>query len=250
MERRQYRNPPIQEAVCELRFAPGTEEDFTFPARLYANVKSSYPGKPRPQHRFAAELRPQPAGSGSQLSMRQEQIKVIFPSTDELRLLGLGKNVLSVHMLCPYPGWEEFRKCIYEALQAYVNAASPAGVTRIGVRYINRIRIPGQVVQLGDYLKVGPSLPGELPLNIVNFSSIVETTYADRPIQMTLTVATPEPSPSEMPSVLLDIDVKQEWQNEPLQLSGATAAVEELRLCERQVFELLITDRTRGLFDA
>ena len=172
MERRKYRNPPIEEALCELRFAPGPEAVFTAPARFYESVKSSYPGKPKHQHILAAELQARP--EGSQMSMRQAEVKILFPSEDDRRFVGLGTNVLSVHVVRPYPGWEDFRPRIEEAVRAYANAASPAGVTRMGLRYVNKIEIKSEVLNLGEYLTVAPNLPDGLPLNILTFVTRLE----------------------------------------------------------------------------
>src|SRR5262249_23262099 len=146
MERRRYRNPPIEEALCELRFVPGPEADSTAPARFYERAKSSYSGKPQTQPFVAAHLQFEPQTAGSQMAMRQEGVKVLFPDAQGRRLVGLGKHLLSVHVLRPYPGWQEFRCRIEEALKAYQEADPPTGVQRIAVRYINRIEIQNEVV--------------------------------------------------------------------------------------------------------
>ena len=49
MEPRKYRNPPIEEAVCDLQFAPGIEWDPTLPGRMYGELKEFYGEKPRLQ---------------------------------------------------------------------------------------------------------------------------------------------------------------------------------------------------------
>ena len=41
-ERRRYRNPPIEEALCEFRFKPGRDWDLTIPGKLQAAIGEEY----------------------------------------------------------------------------------------------------------------------------------------------------------------------------------------------------------------
>ena len=45
MTRRQYKNAPIQEALCEFHFVPGPEWDVTVVGKLHDRVKEIYDGK-------------------------------------------------------------------------------------------------------------------------------------------------------------------------------------------------------------
>ena len=118
MARRQYKNPPIEEAVCEIRFAAGAEWNLTFPSRFYERIKDQYPGKPRQQALMEAQLQAAPRVENPMFQLRQESAKLLFPNADERRLVGIGPNVLSVHVLRPYTGWEDFRSRIEEAYLA------------------------------------------------------------------------------------------------------------------------------------
>ena len=48
-QRRRYRNPPIEEALCEFRFLPGQEWDLTIPGKLHVILGEEYNGKPQEQ---------------------------------------------------------------------------------------------------------------------------------------------------------------------------------------------------------
>ena len=54
MEVRKYRNSPVEEAVCDLQFAPKTEWDPTLPGLLYEKLKKTYNEKPRQVQFFEA----------------------------------------------------------------------------------------------------------------------------------------------------------------------------------------------------
>ena len=250
MQRRQYRNPPIEEAICDVRFAPGPETDFTAPARFYESIKSSYPGKPHYQQLVAAGIAVPPQPAGVQIAMRQEGAKVLFPSQDGRHLVGLGMNALSIHGLKPYSGWEEFRSRIDQSINAYQSAAAPNGVTRLAVRYINRVQVQTSTANVADYLTAAPRLSREFPTTLSAFLTRLESVYTDRPIQLTVTIGTAEPSSPGATAWLLDIEVSHEWASEPLALRSVMDQIDDLRRRERDAFESLITDKCREVFDA
>ncbi len=133
--RRRYRNPPIIEAVCEFHFAPGLGWDPTLPGKLHAELSNDYPGTPR--HQKNVELGVQfREGSPHNFQFGEGLRKVQLITKDEKRIVGVGPNVLSVHMLRPYQnprdsdkiGWDEFRPRISRALSAYWEVLQPQGV--------------------------------------------------------------------------------------------------------------------------
>lgn len=48
--RRRYRNPPIEEALCEFYFDPSEEWDLTIPGKLHTELGDEYSGKPQQQN--------------------------------------------------------------------------------------------------------------------------------------------------------------------------------------------------------
>ena len=57
-------------------------------------------------------------------------------------------------------------------------------------------------------------------------------------------------APPAVSAYLLDIDLVWQWPAEPLSIESTMVKIDELRRRERIIFERLITDRARGLFDA
>lgn len=57
VKRRQYNNPPIVEALCEIRFSPGQDWDLTIPGHFHEKIKTTYPGKPSNKDVFQAGLK-------------------------------------------------------------------------------------------------------------------------------------------------------------------------------------------------
>ena len=69
-----------------------------------------------------------------------------------------------------YPGWEEFRALALHALDARMQIAPIVGVERVGIRYVDEIRVPDSgEVDWADWMHsslLGPSSPIiDLPIN-------------------------------------------------------------------------------------
>lgn len=252
--RHHYKNPQVEEALCEFRFEPGRDWNLTIPGRLQTVLGDAYLGKPREQKAIEVELGP---GDGlpSGLQYRQGLAKVQLVTADGNRLVGIGKDSLSIHMLRPYHqqgeqnrgGSDEFKPRISEALDAYWKVAEPMGVKRVGVRYINRLVIP-RGVEIEDYLTCGLPQTAALPETVSDFVSRVEYAFPD-PLRLILTLGTVPVSREGVQELLLDLDLIRE-DSEPLDQWQALSAVEELRARERKVFESVITDEARRRFDA
>ena len=250
MEPRKYRNPPIEEAVCDLQFAPGVEWDPTLPGRIYGELKGAYGEKPRLQQLVEAQLQGGVEGQSS-ISMQQKvgKQRVQFLGEGGTRIVGVGADQLSVHMLRPYTGWESFRPQIHQALDAYRSIAEPEGITRIGLRYINKITIKAPHDDLTPYFTIPPKFPEiDSTTRLLAFFNRKEAAVSDRPIRIVVTFADVESAPS--PSYLLDLDIIWISPKAPVSLVAFPDVLEDMKTRHRKVFEALITDETRKIFDA
>lgn len=250
---RRYKNPPIEEALCEFRFKSGQDWDFTIPGKLQVQLKEDYSGKPRDQKALEIGLDMQ-AGNPANLRYNEGLARVQLMSEDGKRIVGVGPNTLSVHMLKPYQsldsersGWEDFKSRISTALDAYWDVTKPDGICRIGIRYINKITIPEKNPNIKEYLKSAlPKIDG-LPEKSTKFVSRIEYTYSD---EMYLVVLQGLAGSHENHvEVLLDLDMVSDT-SESINRDKALALTDKLRDYERKAFEAIITDKTRELFNA
>lgn len=125
MSAKQYKNPPIEEAVCEFTFtspASGQQFDLTVPGRLKVHrLMEEYSGEPRTQN--IQIISPNNAPT--------IELRVQLPTADARRLVSIRHNALAISVLRPYDGWESFKSRIERALDAYFEAISQVAVTRI-----------------------------------------------------------------------------------------------------------------------
>lgn len=247
MTRRQYKNAPIQEALCEFHFVPGPEWDVTVVGKLHDRVKEIYDGKAKQQDVVTANLTVAKDGGPPAFAMNRNYGKTQFPSLDGRRLLAVGPDLLSVHGFAPYEGWEALKPRIASALEHYAEVAQPEGVRRIGVRYVNRVVIPEETVDLAAYFLCSPVDVDGLPETISGFVQRSEYDYGNH-VRLLLTFASTPSERAGESTFLLDVDVI--WEDQGAELDRAMEIVEDLRCRERDAFEALVSDALREIFDA
>lgn len=85
-----------------------------------------------------------------------------------------------------YPGWIEFRELVERVLEARQEVAPIVGADRIGLRYIDEIRIPGSVeVDWSQWIVptlLAPKMPEEVELPVSQWQGL--TIYGDQPGNM------------------------------------------------------------------
>lgn len=240
IERRIYENPPIAEAVCEIRYS-SEDWDPTIPGRMQERLGERYNGKPQEQRLIQTDLRQVDAPDGPGVEFQGlQQTRIQLRDISERRVLSIADNALSVSDLEPYSGWEEFFARIEEAIRTFGELVQSLSISRIGVRYINRISVSEDPVDLHEYFQVSPQLPEGLDVAMQAFLSRSESRYDDGP-GLTVTFASSEGA------FILDLDV---W-NEVEAISNLEDVLEivcDLRNRERVAFENSITDKARELF--
>ena len=248
-----YRNPPIEEAICEFQFKPSQDWNLTVPGKFHMNLATEYPGKPQTRRVVNISLRAH-SDQAPNLGYDEGSARVQMPTEDKKRMVSIGRDVLSIHMLRPYHdttrgseiGWLEFRSRIKNALEAYWKVVHPKGVSKVGMRYINKIVVPEKTARIESYIKcVVPVVTG-LPDYPSNFVSRAEYPFDDG-VRLVVSQGTTG-SPTDNVGFLLDLDVVWEAP-EPVSLPDALEKAEMLRDRERQAFETVITDLAREAFD-
>lgn len=253
-----YRRPPIEEAVCELRFTRSPDWNLTVPGLFYERIRDSYPGQPRerlnvqmgglmldpPQGRRSSQT-----ASPPQLAFTHNDMRVQFSNKNNKRQISIGRDILSVHDLRPYSGWQKFRPRISQALQAYREVVSLSGIRRIGLRYINLISVASTSVELDEYFIPMIGAPSNIPIDMTAFLARIESIYSDHHAKLLLTFGSAKAIPGHT-GFALDLDVVAEFDDDPLPLDSAMHTIDDLHEREHHAFESLITDRTREVFDA
>jgi uncharacterized protein (TIGR04255 family) len=157
--RRKYLKPPVVEALCEIYFA-GSAWDDTVPGRFYDRIKADFTDK-RQQEIHEAEVSFTAAGEAA-AGVRRLSPRMQFATEKGDRMIQLGRDLLVVNQLRPYPRFDDWEPIIYRSLELYRELAQPKEITRLGLRYINRVIIPLPRIRMEDYFTVYPHLPASM----------------------------------------------------------------------------------------
>lgn len=173
---RKYKNPSIIEVVCELQFSPDSPWDATIPGLIYERVRQTFPKKMQ-ETVLTVHV---PAGNtpvvlGMPQLQPEERLRFVQP--DERAFVQLGRHLLAINQLAPYPSWERYLPLIEQIFNSYQSVAEPTGIHRIGLRYINRIPIRKRDFQASDYFTLYPQISSELPSTYGGFLTQVLFPY-------------------------------------------------------------------------
>jgi uncharacterized protein (TIGR04255 family) len=240
-----YKQPPITEAVIELRFATPIEVGDI--AKVSADLKSLYP-KQQPITDLRVHLN---------LPSSQQNITTADPietrgnrlsTDDQTQIVLLWPAMFVFSQLAPYPGWYVFFERFRRDWTLWKKAMSYRKITRIGVRYINRIDIPATrpTIHHEEYLNIYPQVPADLEA-LMAYSVVTQSPLPEIGCMLTLNSSS-APSPLlGHGAFIVDQDIAKE--GDPPQNDDAIyALLNQIRVKKNQVFEACIKPRARELF--
>lgn len=247
MERRIYPKPPIVEAIIELRFAGQVDRQ----ALVDAMVKhhgEDYSGQRRAQEfvKVTAAVLPESAAAEVQRIPHAD----FLTSPSGLRVIGCRDNVLSFHVLAPYPGWENFRDHVRDVLSRLPKGIADLGVEALAVRYIDRIVLPEPGASPGKFFLLLAGLPNLGPSNVAALHFLLERSDPDSGLETALMLRGDNPESDGRPAFVFDFLAVQKT---PAGLKAGDESawwptVEILHKLQRESFEASITEPCRELF--
>jgi uncharacterized protein (TIGR04255 family) len=240
--RRHYSNPPIVEAVIEIRTADGISLKQC--AQVADELSEEFPNRTEIVE-VEAQLM---TGSGSD-AMAHQQTGIGFRLVSEKsrRVLAITTKHFAAGRLEPYANWESFSTDARRLWGVYAKV-SDSPITRIGVRYVNRIEIPKPEFDVRDYLRTFPEISAGISQAVTGYFMQLQLPQLD--IGATAVLHEALVSPPEAGgrcSIILDIDLSKEFANSSE--DDAWAELDVLRDRKNEIFEGCITDEARALFD-
>lgn len=245
-----YKNSPITEALIDFRTSQtthasegdvlnlaqanrGREEDYPTPEELYF-----FEGM------FSTDASPIAHATKSHIGYK-------FTSADRRYIFQPTTVGFTVNRLAPYEAWESFQDEAKKLWNNYLELAKVTTVTRIAVRYINKINLPLPFNDFRDYLSTLPEVSSAMPTALSSYFMQLQIPLPTHEARVILTQALLEPSKENVATVLLDLDVFKENLLIELSSSGGSEwkILDELHEEAGLIFEACITDETRRLFD-
>jgi uncharacterized protein (TIGR04255 family) len=238
-----YKEDPILEAICELRFRQPQGAWPLMPGQLYDRLSNQFPDPPS-QHPMPA-FTPPDAPPGLQVFMGQGMPgQVKLSNEDDKSVLIIGDGLIVISSARPYLGWERFSTKIGDVLDALADVVGGAfDIERIGVRYVNRMDIPME--SLDRYFDIQPLRISKDSLTPKTFIARSELTVGgddNRLVIATFASVVAE----EMPTgFILDIDCIVQNRTDLSTIDSVRGEIESLHTLEHEIFEASIKDEAR-----
>lgn len=239
-----YPRAPITEAVIQILVAPDVEPRAL--DRISHKLKADYPHS-QPLQEFRVDI----LGTGGQVSVAQNPQGFRLASNDQTDVVILNPNGVIVARLPPYLQWQHLRDRANNAWQEWKAATPSYPITRIGVRYINRIDIPavaGMTVNVEDYLSFVPNVDAITDKAMLGYLMQVVIPTFD-PL-WTATITTTALGDTQIPShasFILDIDIARTAEI-PLNDKLLWPIIDQAQLIKNDLFERCVKDPARKLF--
>jgi uncharacterized protein (TIGR04255 family) len=234
---RELSAPPIVEAVLDLRVLPNPAFDASAFREAREALQSRFP-KSKEQRTFEAELRL----DTKETSARARDLGlggILYLSEDERSIAQFRIDGYSYNRLEPYPGWDEFFEEAIRAWDIYVGVAHPNGVTRAALRYINRMSVKTEGLELSKYLTTEPRIPQDLPQTLSSFNSRVTIEFeGGRRTHLNLGL---KPGSEGRADLVVDIDAFTLLSG-GVERDGLRECLLELRTLKNRVFFAAITE--------
>lgn len=241
---RHYKKPPITEAIIDLRVELPPEVGLAELKNAHSGEEAAYPTI-EPRHVAFGQMQIGPQVSASAGS---QQIGYLFCSGDRKQIYQARLDGFAMSRLAPYESWNALRNEARRLWEVYRSVANPSKLTRLAVRYINRINIPLPLSDFKDYLRTVPEVSADLPQQLAGYFMQLVIPQEDIKSLALINETIIEPTSQNVVSVVLDIDIFR-TTDIPSNEKDIWACFEELRLRKNEVFEACITPKARELFE-
>jgi len=238
-------NAPIVEAIIDLRVKSPSSFGVTDFLSLKEDLKKEYPIV---EDRRLVEI-------GGKIEGKQVEQTIIdkgitgyfFKTSDSKNVVQFRIDGFTFSRLSPYSEWETVLSEAKRLWGLYSIKCLPELITRIAVRYINRLDLPLPIKDFADYLTAPPLVPDSLPQGVSQFLTRVVIHDADITANIIQTIkSTPK---ADHIGIILDIDVFKELKETGFEESSIWQEFEKLRDFKNRIFFESITEKTARLYE-
>lgn len=242
-----FPNAPIVEALLDIRAALPDSVDLEQLAKFQGMLGDKYPTKEIRSH-WTGKLQVKQSGEPAVTQSSGGPLGYLFKSSDGLNVVQARKDGFTFSRLRPYEDWESLSGEARSLWAKYVKLASPSKVTRIAVRYINRIDIPLPVGDLKEYILTGPELVATLPQKLSTLFFRVAIMDDTSPAAAIITEAIDEEhTRKDNLALIFDIDAVLRGSF-PLSAEKLWPEFDKLRSFKNRIFFESLTEKGKELF--
>ena len=243
-----FKNPPITEAIIDIQAVPTPGVDLEILKDFHRGLESRFPL--RQEHFGVPQIQVKIEGGPPKISSSTGIDGFLFRSSDNQRVVQARLNGFAFNRLRPYDRWEKFSAEALELWEKYRTIAHPVNVTRIGVRYLNRIRLPLPVLNCRDYCLLFPEFPKKFSGPAQDFFlhfSLRLPTFPDATAVTKLAFEPLQPNATFLP-LILDLDTFFQFAICPPDSEEIWAKLGVLRNFKNFIFDSSLTEKAKDLF--
>jgi len=235
----------LTEALIDIRVSLPDSVTLDKLATIEPKVATDYPKR---RSQFSGEFQFS-AGPSSAASVAQRTIGFAFGSADDRQLFQARLDGFTFNRLAPYERWETFRDEARRLWGVYRATVAPEAITRVAVRYINRLDLPSSLHDFADYLSTYPQIAESIDSGLSGFLMRLEMPQTDINSVLILSESLVPAAAADHdgPAVVLDIDLFRVLERSVVGDDELWEILDVFRSRKNKVFEACITDKTRGL---
>lgn len=240
---RHYSRAPIVEAIIDLQAVAPAGIGLEELREIHKSLIDKYPTLVNTSNMtITSDFQ----GGTFGASGSEEKIGFVFISPDGKQSVSMKLDGFRFSRLAPYDTWEAMRDEARSLWDVYRSIVKPAEVSRVAVRYVNRIDIPTPFRDFRDYFRTFPEVSTDLPQSLSFYSMSLHIPQLVSNTFLILNQVLLPPQKPDFASVIIDIDVFRD--------NAGCASDEEVwellevvRNAKNEAFEASITNSAREL---
>lgn len=204
-------NAPITQAIIDIRTKLPPSVDLPRLGSVHDLIRQHYP-KRKERKRWEGRIELKEGEPPAQTAVYKGSDGYLYTSEDDKQTVQFRLDGFTFNRLKPYETWERMRDEARRLWRLYLQIATPEKITRIALRYINRLDIPLPITDFGDYLAAPPSVASGLPQGIRSFLTRVAIQEPASEATCIINQALESLTKQGYASLVLDIDVFKQSQ--------------------------------------
>jgi uncharacterized protein (TIGR04255 family) len=244
---RHLRNPPISEALVDFRVVrlsrPFGDESLS---QLRAWLGDRYPIVER-REGFEASVKLQAAPVAPATTTRRFN-GFFFKSPDRVDVAQFRVDGFTFNRLRPYTSWEDILPRALDLWKLYVDLTEPEAVTRLAVRYINKLKFTPPS-DLSRWLTAPPTIAPGYPSLVSEFLTRMRLHEREEGLGVIVTQVSEASAEPDVMRVVLDIDAYTEEIEFQPRDGRIGEVLEILRTLKNRIFFGALTEDAIGGFE-
>ncbi len=236
---------PITEALLDIRVELRKPFALSNLEQLHEKIRDRFPEKQQ-RIAFQANIKLAPDGPAAAIPMSQPD-GYLFRSLAMNKIVQARIDGFTFNKLKPYENWQVFKSEAQELWNLYYQLARPLKITRLALRYINRIDLPLPFNTFKDYILTLPEVAPGLPQALSGFFMQIAIPNPEIEANAIINETIENVTNNQKLPLIFDIDIFREVSfidNKP----ELWIIFDHLRDFKNNIFFSSITDKTKELF--